>query len=44
MSAVPRPQANSSEETLRRALQMAADGLAGVSGEGIFQYLTDHLA
>jgi PAS domain S-box-containing protein len=44
MSAVPQSQPIPSDETLRRALQMAADGLAGVSGEGIFQYLTDHLA
>ena len=44
MSAVPQSQPSPSDDTLRRALQMAADGLAGVSGEGIFQYLTDHLA
>lgn len=29
---------------LLRALQFAADGVAGISGEGIFQYLTNHLA
>ncbi len=44
MSAAPQTQKLPFDDTLRRALQFAADGVAGVSGEDIFQYLTNHLA
>jgi len=44
VTAAPQPQISPTEDTLQRALKYAADGLAGVSGEGIFQYLTNHLA
>jgi len=44
MSATPKSQQLPIDDTLRRALQFAANGVAGLSGEGIFQYLTDHLA
>lgn len=44
MSANPKSLSPNSDDTLRRALQLAADGVAGLSGDGIFQYLTDHLA
>jgi len=44
MSANPKSLDRPAIDMLLRALQCAADGVAGVSGEGIFQYLTDHLA
>jgi PAS domain S-box-containing protein len=44
MSTVPQVRKPLSDDALRRALQFAADGVAGMSGEGVFQYLTDHLA
>jgi len=44
MSATPKSLNPTPDDTLRRALQIVADGVAGLTGEGIFQYLTDHLA
>jgi len=44
MSATPKSVEQSAEDPRRRALRFAADGVSGVAGEGVFQYLTDHLA
>jgi len=44
MSANPKSLETAGSDPLRRALQIAAEGVAGLSGDGIFQYLTDHLA
>ena len=44
MTAATQPQVPPSDDILSRALRFAADGVAGLSGDGIFQYLTDHLA
>ncbi len=44
MTYVVQPGTTRPEDALRRALRFAADGVAGVSGEGIFQYLVNHVA
>jgi PAS domain S-box-containing protein len=44
MSYAVKPDTTRPEDALRRALRYAADGVAGVSGEGIFQYLVNHIA
>jgi PAS domain S-box-containing protein len=44
MSYAVQPSTARHEDALRRALRFAADGVAGVSGESIFQYLVNHIA
>ncbi len=44
MTYAVQPSTARPEEALRRALRYAADGVAGVGGEGIFQHLVSHAA